>query len=328
MNASLPSWMVAPVAVEGAETSTMQLTERRIVAADVVELVFRPIDGEAPCWEPGAHIDLHLPDERIRQYSLTGDPNDRTAIRIAVLRDASGRGGSRFLHDDTEVGDLFEFGSPRNHFELADAERYVFIAGGIGITPLLPMLRHVRSLKREWSLVYLGRTLATMAYLNELPCDDTRLTVITSDGAVRWQPERALAQPQQDTKIYCCGPERLHSAVESATSEWAPDALHIERFRPRATPDIPRTAFDVGLKRSGIELHVPAGLSLIDALRDAGIRVPSSCNEGTCGTCEVAVLGGVPQHRDSVLSASEQAAGDCMMACVSRANAGPLIIDV
>ncbi|WP_327098180.1 PDR/VanB family oxidoreductase [Nocardia vinacea] len=302
------------------------MAEKRTLAQRVVELVFEPESGRTPEWEPGAHVDVHLPNDLVRQYSLCGDPNDREFLRIAVLREQDSRGGSRYIHDSAEPGDIFQISAPRNNFRLVDAERYLFIAGGIGITPLIPMLNRVRMSGADWKFVYCGRSRSAMAYIDALP-DDPRVSVMADDCGPRLDLGNLLAEPRTDTAIYSCGPEGLLVAIEEASRHWPPGALHTERFKARIV-DEPAREFDVLLQRSGMELHVPAEESLLDVIEHAGIPVPSSCKNGTCGTCETPVLTGEPEHRDSVLSPEEQAVGDCMMICVSRARTERLVLDL
>lgn len=327
MNVGLPSWMVAPTPPSAAgEPFPFRLAKKRPLAQGVVELVFEPDSGRAPEWEPGAHVDIHLPNGLVRQYSLCGGPEDRGSIRIAVLREEGGRGGSQYIHDSAEPGDIVEVSVPRNHFRLVDAERYLFIAGGIGITPLLPMLNRVRAGGADWRFVYCGRSRSAMAYVDALP-DDPRVSVVSADRDQRLNLDDLLHEPRTDTAIFCCGPERLLEAVEEAGLHWPPGALHTERFKAPVV-DEPAREFDVVLQRSGMELHVPAEASLLDIVEMAGIPVPSSCRTGTCGTCETPVLDGQPEHRDVVLSPEEQAVGDCMMVCVSRARTDRLVLDL
>lgn len=327
----LPSWMMAPTPqadVRG-ETLPMQVASRRLVADGIVEFLLCPVEGQAPVWEPGAHIDVHLPEAMVRQYSVFGDPADRGSLRIAVLLEPDGRGGSRYLHEHIAVGDVLEMGVPRNNFALQDAEQYVFVAGGIGITALLPMLAEVESRGRDWTLTYLGRSRSTMAYLDAFAPSDRRVTIVTGDSrAGRWDAARFFREARPATAIYCCGPERLLADVEAASAHWPPGSLHVERFKPRPTNQTPPRAFNVRLMRTGTDLQVPSDHSLLEVVEQAGLRVPSSCREGTCGTCEVMVLDGEPEHHDSVLSAEEAAVGDCMMICVSRAKGTALTIDL
>lgn len=327
--AGLPSWMSPPPQAEAVgATALMYVADRRVVAEGILELALRPVDGPAPVWEPGAHIDVHLPTSMVRQYSVVGDP-DRDSLRIAVLLEPDGRGGSRYLHGRVTVGDVLEVSGPRNSFSLMDAERYEFVAGGIGVTAVLPMLTAVGARGRDWTLTYLGRSRSTMAYLDAFAPDDRRVTVVAADSRVaRWEAAAYFKQVRPATAIYCCGPERLLADVETATGHWPSGSLQVERFKPRPSNGPPPRGFDVTLARSGVDLRVPAERSLLEVVEEAGLRVPSSCREGTCGTCEAMVLEGEPEHRDSVLSAEEAAAGDCMMMCVSRAKGTALTIDL
>jgi ferredoxin-NADP reductase len=325
--AELPSWMVDPQRPSGDETREMRVAAKRPLAEGVIELELVPVDGAAPpSWEPGAHVDLHLPGGAIRQYSLCGVPTEK--LRVAVLREAEGRGGSLHLHDVTAVGDTLAVGAPRNNFALAPSRRYLFIAGGIGITPLIPMIAMAQGAGSEWSLLYGGRTRRSMAFLDLLEGSD-EVTIAPQDEVGLLDLDAALGASLADTLVYCCGPEPLLAAVEEASAHWPPGALHLERFKQREDiPDDDGAAFEVVLARSGISLTVAPGQSILDAVSKAGVPVPSSCQEGTCGTCETIVLEGEPEHRDSVLTPADQAAGDCMMICCSRARGERLVLDL
>jgi ferredoxin-NADP reductase len=289
------------------------------VADDVVRLTLRsPDGGSLPPWEPGAHLDLVLPGF-VRQYSLCGDPSDASAYQVAVLREPDGRGGSAYLHS-LHVGDRVEVAGPRNHFPLVAAERYLFIAGGIGITPILPMLDRAGP---DWQLVYGGRTRSSMAFTAELSVHGDRVSFRPQDEHGLLDLPALLAAAKPGTAVYCCGPEPLLAAVEAL----GPADLHVERFT--ALPDDgPRTAFEVELAGSGRVLPVPADRSILEVVEEAGVQVLSSCREGTCGTCETGVLGGEPDHRDSVLTAEERAENEVMMLCVSRACSPRLVLDL
>ena len=305
------------------------LHHKELVAEGVVTLTLRdPLGGPVPLWPPGAHIDLALGNGLTRQYSLCGDPADRSELRVAVLREPSGRGGSAYVHDVLSVGDPVRIDGPRNHFPLVKADRYLFIAGGIGITPLLPMLSAVAAASADWQLLYGGRTRASMAFANELVrSHGDRVLIRPQDETGLLDLPAFLGRPDETTAIYCCGPEPLLSAVERECATWPIGALHLERFTPK--PDTgERTTFEVELKQSGRTLTVPGEKSILQVIEEAGIVVLSSCQEGTCGTCETVVLDGVPDHRDSVLTAQEQAVGDAMMICVSRACSPRLVLDL
>ncbi|GAA0945985.1 PDR/VanB family oxidoreductase [Pseudonocardia zijingensis] len=305
---------------------------RSAPAEDVVEFALHPVaGGELPAWEPGAHVDVVLGSGMVRQYSLCGDPADRTTYRIAVLRQADGRGGSAWLHDRLEVGEEIALRGPRNHFPLEPAGSYVFLAGGIGITPLLPMVRRVAASGAAWTLHYGGRTRASMAYLAELTdVDDLGgdcVNLVPQDEYGLIDLSAALDPAPPETAIYCCGPEPLIAAAEVACAARGL-ALRTERFSPREIADAVDTAFVVALAASGEELVVPAGRSIVDVLVEAGADILTSCEEGTCGTCELAVLAGTPDHRDSVLTDEERAAGDRILPCVSRASSERLVLDL
>jgi cytochrome P450/ferredoxin-NADP reductase len=300
-------------------------------AADgVVALTLRQIaDSPLPPWAPGAHVDLILAGAPTRQYSLCGDPADHHVWRLGILRDENGGGGSRFVHDRLSAGDTVRVRGPRNNFELADAPRYLFIAGGIGITPILPMIAAATAAGADWHLLYGGRYRDSMAFLPELAPYGDRVTVAPQDETGLLDLDSWLGVPQPDTLIYCCGPEPLLAAVEERCRAWPPRSLHVERFSARPLRAPVRTeAFDVELARSELRLTVPPERSILDVVEEAGVGVLSSCAEGTCGTCETGVLSGVPDHRDSVLTEEERAAGDCMMICVSRSCTARLVLDL
>ncbi|MHA6794151.1 PDR/VanB family oxidoreductase [Pseudonocardia bannensis] len=305
------------------------LVDRAVPAADgVVELTLRAADGaDLPAWKPGAHVDLELRPDLVRQYSLCGDPADRTRWRLGVLREPDGRGGSAFVHDELAEGTKVRARGPRNHFALADAPRHLFIAGGIGITPILPMLAAADAAGGDWRLVYGGRTRTSMAFLAELTDRYAeRVEVRPQDETGPLDLDGLLGGLEPGTLVYCCGPEPLLTAVE----ERAPAGqLHVERFAPRSVGEPVRAdGFEVELARSGLTLTVLPDRSILHTVEDAGISVLSSCQEGTCGTCETGVLGGRPDHRDSLLTAEERAAGDTMFICVSRCWSPRLVLDL
>ncbi|BBC30862.1 hypothetical protein SGFS_021560 [Streptomyces graminofaciens] len=322
--------------------SDVQVTERaeRVVriarkwqaAEDVLALeLVDPAGGPLPEWEPGAHIDLVMPDGAARQYSLCGDPDDRHTWRVGVLLEKEGRGGSRWVHEGLAEGDLVPTRGPRNHFALEPARRYLFIGGGIGITPILPMVRAALGMGADLTVVYGGRTRESMGFVDELIELHAGVEVVPQSEAGLIDLERLLADPQPDTLIYCCGPGPLLDAVEQRVARWPAGALRIERFSARTDTELTSDAdqaFEVELSRSGTVLQVPADQTLLSVLEDAGADVISSCAEGTCGSCETMVLAGDIDHRDSVLSESERAAGDRLMICVSRCRGPKLVLDL
>lgn len=310
------------------------LEKKEAVADDVVQLTLRNAAGaDLPPWEPGAHVDLVLTDDLIRQYSLCGDPAERSFLQVAVLREPAGRGGSAHVHDTLTEGDTVRVRGPRNHFTVQDARRFIFIAGGIGITPILPMIARVDAAGADWQLIHGGRTRSSMAFRDRLEERyPTRVTILPMDEVGLLDLPTILAEPgatAADIAVYCCGPEALLTAVEQECSRWPHGALHLERFTPKAgADDGPQESFEVELARTGTTVTVPAGRSILDTVEATGVAVLSSCQEGTCGTCETAVLDGVPDHRDSLLTDDEQAANDTMMICVSRARSARLVLDL
>ncbi|WP_236787858.1 PDR/VanB family oxidoreductase [Amycolatopsis sp. GM8] len=280
-----------------------------------------------PEWEPGAHVDLWL-GELVRQYSLCGDPANRREYRLGVLLEPDSRGGSSYVHSVLRPGDLVEVGGPRNHFALVDAAEYVFVAGGIGITPLLPMIRHAAARGARWSLTYGGRTAASMAFTAELARYGDAVCLVPQDERGVIDLAAALGEVRDDTAIYCCGPEPLLAAVEKAAAGWPGGALHVERFQAR-TPSASELAaereFVVVCDRADVTVTVPSGQSIMDCLDAAGVSVPSACRDGVCGSCQTRVLKGSPEHRDAVLNPADT---DSIMVCVSRAASPELVLDL
>ncbi|MGW9440539.1 PDR/VanB family oxidoreductase [Streptomyces sp. NPDC055607] len=300
--------------------SVFQLTVRSVVreAEGVLGLLLAdPAGADLPPWEPGAHLEVTLPSGAVRHYSLCGDPGDRGAYRLGVLREPAGRGGSEEVHASVGPGTVLGVRGPFNRFPLVPAERYLFVAGGIGITPLLPMVRSLPP--GSWSLLYGGRSLASMAYREEL-AGLPAVTLVPQDTEGLLDLDAALGGLSPSTAVYCCGPEGLLRAVEE---RWE-GPLHTERFGAAASDGSEGSegGFEVELRRSGRTVRVEPGRSLLDAVREVVPGVAYSCEEGWCGTCETKVLAGTPEHHDSVLGEEEKAAGASMMICVGRSR-GP-----
>ncbi|MEU9449723.1 PDR/VanB family oxidoreductase [Streptomyces sp. NPDC048277] len=300
----------------------------RVSAADgVLALTLRhPLGAELPGWEAGAHLDVLLGPALERQYSLCGDPGDRTGYRIAVLRELDGRGGSAHVHEQVGVGDKVRVRGPRNHFRLEPASHYRFIAGGIGITPILPMVAAAEAAGAGWTLLYGGRTRQSMAFTDELArYGGGRVTVAPQDETGLLDLGAVLDDVPEGTLVYCCGPGPLLDAVEERCEA---GVLRVERFQPKEQGAGEEREFEVVLAQSGRTLAVAPGVSVLDTVRAAGVEVLYSCTEGTCGTCETDVLEGTPDHRDSVLSEEERAAGETMLICVSRCRGERLVLDL
>lgn len=299
------------------------------LADDVVEVVLvDPSGARLPEWEPGAHVVLRLAEGLQRQYSLCGDPADERSWTIGVHRSPTSRGGSAYVHEQLRVGSVLPVEGPVGNFPLVEAGRYLMLAGGIGITPILAMTRRLRVAGAEFELVYCGRTTAVMAYRDEIAgWADDRITLHADDENGGPLDLAALLVDRPDTAIYCCGPEGMIAAVERFARD--PTQVHVERFRAALTPaPSDDGAFDVVLAGSGERHRVEPGESILDVLDRAGRSVPFSCLEGICGTCETKVLQGEPDHRDSVLTPEEQAGNRSMMICVSRARSAELILDL
>jgi ferredoxin-NADP reductase len=312
--------------------SEMDLVVRdvRSVARDVVALTLaHPAGAELPVWTPGAHIDLILGANLVRQYSLCGRSGQPDAWRVAVLREQRGRGGSRAVHA-LYAGATVRVRGPRNHFPVEAATRYIFVAGGIGITPLLAMIYELEAAGADWVLHYGGRSRASMAFLDELAQFGSRVRLWPADEVGLIDLDAALGEAQPGTHIYACGPEPLLSAIEKRCGAgWPPGSLHLERFSAKEVEKPAREkGFEVELRRSGKTLAVAADQSVFDAVRGVGVSVLGSCLEGICGTCETPVLDGDVDHRDSVLDDEERAANDCMMICVSRCRSERLVLDL
>ncbi|MFB9316592.1 PDR/VanB family oxidoreductase [Cryptosporangium minutisporangium] len=309
--------------------STLRVVAKTPLADGVCGLTLAaPDGGRLPDWTPGAHLDLLLPGNVNRQYSLCGNRWDPTTYQVAVLREPDGRGGSAYVHDRLRDGDVVGVGGPRNNFPLVPADRYLFVAGGIGITPILPMIAHAELLGTSWTLLYGGRTRASMAFLDRLAAYGDRVLIRPQDEFGLLDLRSALSGAEPGTKVYCCGPGPLLDAIEIICAGLPPGSLRTERFVPKPQgPPVRSTPFDVELARSGVTVPVPPGVSVLTAMAEAGVPVLSSCRQGTCGTCETPVLDGVPDHRDSLLSEAERAAGRSMFVCVSRSCTDRLVLD-
>ncbi|MHA4853666.1 MULTISPECIES: PDR/VanB family oxidoreductase [unclassified Rhodococcus (in: high G+C Gram-positive bacteria)] len=321
------------MAVSGRDEAHLHLRVRRrdAVAEGVVVLELEnSTSAPLPPWDPGAHIDLCLPNGMTRQYSLCGTPSDNGTYRVGILRDPASRGGSSYIVDEVGVGAAIEVKGPRNHFHMLPSPRYVFIAGGIGITPLLPMISAAEASGAEWELHYGGRSRQSMGFLDEI-------TTLSGDR-VRLYPEdevglidlaTVLDGHRAETLVYTCGPSGLLQAIEERTAGWPVGSVHMERFEPKEFDQETSTgSFEVELSDSGTVLVVPPDRSVLQVLQDADVDVYSSCQDGTCGTCETTVLAGEVEHRDSILSAEEQAANDRMYICVSRAACPRLVLEL
>jgi ferredoxin-NADP reductase len=308
------------------ERREVTVRRRRVVAENVITLELAdPNEGDLPEWAPGAHIDLELAPGLVRQYSLCGDPQQRGVWRVGVLREPASRGGSAHIFDHVHEQSTVTVRGPRNNFVLESAPNYVFIAGGIGVTPILPMIAAAEAEGARWELHYGGRSRRSMAFLKALETYGAHTTIYPEDEVGLIGLATILGVPREDTLVYCCGPEPLLAAVEGHCQAWKAGTLHLERFAPKEHGEpVFDGAFEVELAESGLTLTVGIDQSILEVVEAAGVDVVSSCQEGTCGSCETKVLAGTVDHRDSLLTLAEQEANDTMFLCVSRAACAKL----
>jgi ferredoxin-NADP reductase len=319
----------APAPV-GADVATLRVTSKDVQADGVLTLeLAAPSGGRLRDWTPGSHIDLVLPNGMTRQYSLCGDRWDPSTYRVGVLLETDSRGGSSFVHDSLQVGDLVGVGGPRNNFPLVPSEHYLFVAGGIGITPILPMVRQAEMLGADWRLLYGGRSRGSMAFLGELERYGDRVLVRPQDEFGLLDLPGFLGEPRHGVRIYSCGPGPLLAAMERTCAGWPPHTLRTERFVAEEAGAPARTApFEVELARTGTTVTVTPDKTVLEALNEVGVEVLSSCRRGVCGTCETTVLAGRPDHRDALLDDDERDVNDCMYICVSRSRDERLVLDL
>jgi tetrachlorobenzoquinone reductase len=309
-----------------------RLIDIEVVARDTNLYTFRRVDGALlPPYKPGAHIDLHLPNGLVRQFSLiVADPNPESYI-VGVKRDPESRGGSRYIIDEMRVGDEIKISAPRNTFPLVeDAEHVTLFAGGIGITPIWCMVQRLAELKRSWKLYYACRSRADMAFLEALKKFDQKFVHLHFDdeaGGNVLDLAAAIAAAPQHAHLYCCGPNPMLKAFEAATATRQRSQIHVEYFTPKAEAAT-TGGFWVELARSGEEYFIPEGKKILEVLYEAGVDVDYSCELGICGACETRVISGIPDHRDSVLSEEEQASNTKVMICCAGCKTERLVLDL
>jgi ferredoxin-NADP reductase len=309
----------------------VRLTAIRYAARDTNLFEFRSIDGRPlPAYEPGAHIDLHLPSGLLRNYSLTAAEPEPSTYTVAIKRDPASRGGSRFLHDELRVGTTLKIGAPRNNFRLReDAARTVLFAGGIGITPIWCMVQRLDKLGREWRLHYASRAREDMAFRRELEdMPQAALHFDDESGGAFLDVAAIVAGLPRDAHLYCCGPAPMLQAFEAATGGWPREQVHVEYFSPKELAPAKKGGFTVELARSGVEYFIPEGETILNVLLDAGIDIDYSCELGICGACEQRVISGIPDHRDSILSEEEQAENTRVMICCAGCKSERLVLDL
>lgn len=319
---------------------SVRVNRKYKAAKNIVCLELCALDGnDLPIYQPGAHIDVHLPGGLIRQFSLFGDPNKSSSYEIAVLLEPESRGGSVAVHDKVLIGDTLQISEPRNHFSLVDASKSIFFAGGIGITPILCMVRHLQSINADYTLHYSCRSQEKAAFLTELqPMVEQENVILHFDD----QPNTNFdftavlesVKNKNDTHIYACGPSGFIEAIKTNTinSGFAADNFHFEHFS-LAAEDKPVIAdddfaFQVELASTGEIFDIPADESITSALDRQGVYIPVSCEEGICGTCLTGVVSGKPDHRDTYLTEEEHALNDQFTPCCSRSYDKKIIIDL
>jgi ferredoxin-NADP reductase len=294
------------------------------------ELV-NPAGHELPPFTAGTHIDLHLANGMIRSYSLVNDQSERHRYVIAVNNDAAGRGGSKHVHETLRAGQVIEISRPRNNFALhEDAGHSVLIAGGIGITPMLSMIRRLEALGSSWELHYAARTRVAAAFLDELNAlrpSNLHLTFDQEPQAKMIDLAAIVKAARPEAHLYCCGPVSMLEAFEAATADRPPGQAHVEYFKAKEKPAADG-GFEVRLARSQQTIAVQPGQTILDALLAAGINANYACSEGVCGTCETRVIEGTPDHRDLFLSREEQQANKSIMICCSGSKSSTLVLDI
>ncbi|WP_372656471.1 2Fe-2S iron-sulfur cluster-binding protein [Hydrogenophaga sp.] len=302
-------------------------------AEDVLTFDLRPPGGDLlPPFTAGAHIDVHMPQGVARSYSLLNHAQERHRYLIGIKREAAGRGGSAWMHDAAKVGALIDISAPRNNFTLVeDAAHSVLVAGGIGITPMWCMVQSLAALGRPWTLHFRARSRSSAPLLHELAqpgiAEHVHLGFSDEGAGRRLDWTRLVAQAPEGSHFYCCGPNAMIEAFEGACADVPPERVHVEHFAAKQAAAV-EGGFAVRLARSGHELTVEPGQSILESLRACGVVVPSSCQQGVCGACETRVLAGRPDHRDLVLSQAEKDSGKTMMICCSGSHSKELVLDI
>jgi ferredoxin-NADP reductase len=312
-----------------------RLTKIEDVARDTKLYTFQRVEGgPLPAYRPGAHIDLHLPNGLVRQFSLVVPSSNPDSYVVGVKRDAASRGGSRYIIDEMKVGAEIKISAPRNNFPLVEnAEHVVLIAGGIGITPIWCMAQELAALKRPWKLYYSCRSREDMAFLETLKTLDPQSVHLHFDDEAEGKfldLAAAIAAAPQGAHFYCCGPNPMLKAFEAAAASRPRGNVHIEYFTPKEEAETGSKlgGFWVELARSGEQYFIPEGKKVLEVLFDAGVDVDYSCELGICGACETRVISGTPIHHDSVLSEEEQATNEKVMICCCGCATERLILDM
>lgn len=309
----------------------VKIVRKDAVAQGIYIFELRHPEGASlPPFTPGSHLTVQVPSGVRRNYSLCSDPADTRMYQIAVKRDEAGRGGSVSMADDVQAGQLLSVSWPRNNFELAErASNFIFVAGGIGITPILSMMRHLKNTGQgEFKLYYCTRDEASTAFIELIKSEFSGQARIHHDNGDIDQVLDLwpVFEKPGNAHVYCCGPKGLMDSVQDMSGHWPSGSVHFESFGVDAKAFAQDKPFDVRLAKTGTTVHVGADQSILEALRGAGLRVPSSCESGTCGSCKTRLLAGEAEHRDMVLLEEEK--NDHLMVCVSRAKSAALVLDL
>ena len=307
----------------------MKVVRKRALTGQISEFTMEPIDGGTlPAFTPGAHVTVQTPSGAMRRYSLVGSGEAPSSYTIAVKREPESRGGSASMHDNVEEGTELVVEEPENDFELSEANEYLLIAGGIGVTPIYSMAQELERQNKRFNIIYVTRSAGDTAYLDEMTeAFGDRILIHHDDG----DPEKVydfwdhFAEPQK-THVFCCGPKPLMEEIKAVSGHWPEGRVHFEDFKPIDVVRDDDVAFEVELAKSGGTITVPEDRSILEALRDAGHATVSSCESGTCGTCKTRLISGEVDHRDMVLMDHEK--DDTIMICVSRAASGKLVLDL
>lgn len=312
------------------ELIEVRLTAIRYAARDVRLYDLQGIDDHPlPCFEPGAHIDLHLPNGISRSYSLGFAPSDQTFYTLGIKRDATGRGGSRYIHDELRIGAKLLVSSPRNNFRLQEnAAHTELIAGGIGITPIWCMAQRLNMLGRKWRLHYASRSRNDMAFFNDLHGMPEASLHFDEESGRLLDVAAIVADVPMDAHLYCCGPAPMLQAFETATKDWPRGQVHVEHFTAKEVAPSRKGGFTIELARSHRKYYVPEGETILGVLIENHMAVDYSCESGICGACETRVIAGIPEHHDSILNDEEQKESKRVMICCAGCSSERLVLDL
>ena len=331
---SVAAGTAAPETARAANLIEVRLTDVATVARDTNVYTFRrPDGGGLPAYQPGAHIDIHLPNSITRQFSLLNPDPDPQSYVVGIKLDAASRGGSRYIFEELKVGDTLKISAPRNNFPLAaDAEHVVLFAGGIGITPIWCMAQQLAAQNRSWKLYYSCRSRTDMAFLATLEKLGPQSVILHFDDEADGKfldLAGAIAAAPANAHFYCCGPNPMLKAFEAAAASRPRQQVHVEYFTPKEEAAAGKLGgFWVELARSGEEHFIPEGQKILEVLYQAGVDVDYSCELGICGECVTRIISGIPEHHDSVLSEEEQAANEKVMICCCGCKTERLVLDM